>query len=369
MASPRQSALAERHRALGSDLGDWNDMDVPWSYDQDPNLEHQAVRNAAGLFDVSGLKKVHITGPDAFAVANHVCTRDLTRIPPGRAAYAVILNEEGRITDDCIMFHLAPNDMLMVHGGGTGMDRLLESAKGKDVAVKFDDDLHNISLQGPKAVDFLNQHTPVDLRKLNYFHQISTTLFDRPCMISRTGYSGERGYEIFTGAEHIVPIWDVILDKGKPEGIIPCSFDCIDMVRVEAALLFYPYDMTEENSPWEVELGFAISKKKQADFRGRSAVMDLIGKDKIKTFGIEVEGDEAVPADAEVLHGNEVVGKVTAPLYSTVMNQSMAMVQLRPDLAKAGIELSVRGEDKTYKATTHTLPFYDPTKGKRTAVG
>lgn len=369
MASPRQSALADRHRALGSDLGDWNGMDVPWSYKQDPNLEHQAVRNAAGLFDVSGLKKVHITGPDALAVANHVCTRDMTKIPPGRSAYAVILNEEGRITDDCIMFHIAPNDLMMVHGGGTGMARLEESAKGKDVVLKFDDDLHDISLQGPKAVGFLDQHSPADMRSLRYFNQVSTTLFDRPCMISRTGYSGERGYEIFAGAEHIGPIWDAILEQGKSEGIIPCSFNCIDMIRVEAALLFYPYDMTEENSPWEVGLGFAVAKKKQADFRGKKAVMDLIGKDKINTFGIVVEGDEAVPADAEVLHGNEVVGKVTAPLYSTVMKQSMAMVQLRPDLAREGVELSVRGADKTYTAKTHTLPFYDPTKAKRTAVG
>ena len=152
MASKRQSALASRHQALGSPLGDWNDMDVPWEYDQDVNAEHRAVREAAGLFDVSGLKKMHITGPDALAVCNHLVTRDLTEIYPGKSVYTLILNDEGRITDDCIMFHIKPNDWLMVHGGGTGRERLAESADGKDLSIQFDDDLHDISLQGPKSV-------------------------------------------------------------------------------------------------------------------------------------------------------------------------------------------------------------------------
>ncbi len=265
MASPRQSALASRHRVLGSELGEWNDMDVAWEYTQSVNDEHRAVRTAAGLFDVSGLKKIHISGPDALAVVDHMCTRDMTKIYPGKSAYAIILNEAGRITDDCIMFHIMPNDWMMVHGGGTGMEQLGKSAEGKDVKIEFDDDLHNISLQGPAAVDFLDQHTSYDLHSLAYFHHMPTRLFGRNCLISRTGYSGERGYEIFSKADDVVAIWDAILEQGKSVGIIPCSFNCIDTIRVEAALLFYPYDMTEENTPWEVGLGFAVSKKKAGD--------------------------------------------------------------------------------------------------------
>ena len=156
MSVTRHSALESRHQALGSPLGDWNGMDVPWEYDQDVVKEHLAVRNAAGLFDVSGLKKIHIVGSDALAVANHLCTRDLSIVYPGRSIYAIILNEEGRITDDCIMFHMSPNHVMMVHGGGTGMEQLQKSAQGKDVSIIFDDDLHDISLQGPISVDFLD---------------------------------------------------------------------------------------------------------------------------------------------------------------------------------------------------------------------
>lgn len=365
MASPRQSALAARHKALGSPLGDWNDMDVPWEYDQDVNAEHQAVRTAAGLFDVSGLKKLHITGPDALAVLNHLCTRDLTKIYPGKSVYALMLNEEGGITDDCIMFHIKPNDWLMVHGGGTGRERLAESAEGQDISIQFDDDLHDISLQGPKAVGFLDQHTPFDLPSLKYFHQMPTTLFGHHCMISRTGFSGERGYEIFASADNVVPIWDAIVEQGKSEGIIPCSFNCLDMLRVEAALLFYPYDMSEKHSPWELDLGFAVARKKEADFRGKAACFASQGKEKIKNYGIAADTDQAVDLEAGVFADGERIGEVTAPMYSTVLNKSLAMVQIKPEYAKPGVKVEIKGETVSCTATTHAVPYYDPGKKKR----
>ncbi len=367
MAVTRHSALESRHQALGSPLGEWNEMDVPWEYAQDINDEHLAVRHAAGLFDVSGLKKNHIIGPDAISVANHVCTRDLSILYPGRSTYAIILNEDGYITDDCIMFHISPNHVMMVHGGGTGMEQLQKSAQNKDVNIIFDDDLHDISLQGPKAVDLLDQHTPFDLQSLKYFHHIPTTLFDHHCLISRTGYSGERGYEIFAKAADIVSIWDAILENGNSMGIIPCSFNCIDAIRVEAALLFYPYDMNENNTPWEVGLGFAISQKKKADYRGKDAVLNSIGKEKIKTFGIVANCETAVDPDAEVIQDGKTVGKVTAPVFSPIINQSLAMVQLQPELAQAGINLDVKGENVSCSATTSEIPFLDPTKKKRSA--
>ena len=341
-------------------------MDVPWSYAQDINAEHKAVRTAAGLFDVSGLKKIHITGPDSLAVLNHLCTRDLTLIYPGKSVYALMLNEEGGITDDCIMFHIKPNDWLMVHGGGTGREQLAKSAEGKDVSIQFDDDLHDISLQGPKAVDFLDRHTPVDLQNLKYFHHLSTTLFGHHCMISRTGFSGERGYEIFAGADHVGAIWDAILDQGKADGILPCSFDCIDMIRVEAALLFYPYDMNEGHSPWELDLGFAIAKKKEADFRGKAACFASKGKEKIKNFGVVADSDQATEFGAAVFADGEQIGEVTAPMYSTILNQSLAMVQIKPQFAKPGVKVEIKGETVSCTGTTHALPFYDPKKKNRT---
>jgi len=367
MTSPRQSALRARHEALGAKLDDWNGMDVPWEYDQDLRLEHEAVRNAAGLFDVSGLKKIHITGPDAKAVADHVFTRDMEKIYPGKSAYGIILNDNGGITDDCIIFHIRPNDIMLVHGGGTAMEQLEKSAKGKDVKIEFDDDLHDISLQGPKSVDFLDKYTPCNLHELKYFHQIPTTLFDRHCMISRTGYSGERGYEIFAKAGDIVPIWDAILENGKAEGIIPCSFNCIDAIRVEAALLFYPFDMNEDCTPWDVGLGFAVSKDKKGDYRGKKACMDAMGKEKTTTWSIVADTDDLLEADAGVYDGDRKVGFVTAPCYSIVLNKSIAMVRIDKEYARPGITLEVQGDSVKSGAKTGTMPILDPDKVKRTS--
>lgn len=365
MTYTRHTALEDRHRALGAEPEEWNGMGMAWQYDQDVNDEHRAVRSAAGLFDVSGLKKVHILGPDALAVADHLITRDMTRIPVGRSVYAIILNEEGGFTDDCIMFNLAPNHLMVVHGSGTAMQQLQQSASDKNVHIQFDDDLHDISLQGPGSLEVLKDHTPIDLAGLKYFHQIPTTLFGHNCLISRTGFSGERGYEIFAKAADVVPIWDAILEHGGPAGVLPGSFNCIDAIRVEAALLFYPFDMDENNTPWEVGLGFAVSRKKQGEYRGKQACMDSIGKEKIKVYGIVADTDTAVDADAELFQGERKVGKVTGPNYSPILNQSLALVQIEPALAEPGVKLEVRGANTSCTATTHSLPFYDPTKGNR----
>ena len=365
MTFKRNSALAERHVALGAELGEWNDMGVAWEYDQDVNDEHLAVRNAAGLFDVSGLKKIHILGPDALAVADHIITRDMTRFPCGRSVYAIILDENGGFTDDCIMFNLSPNHLLLVHGSGTAMEQLEKSAAGKNVQIQCDDDLHDISFQGSRAVEVLKDHTPMDLESLKYFHQQATTLFGHNCIISRTGFSGERGYEIFAKADVVGAIWDAILEHGRPVGVLPCSFNCIDAIRVEAALLFYPFDMDESNSPWEVGLGFAVSKNKQGDYRGKQACLDAIGKEKIKVCGIVADSDSAVDAEAELFIDERKVGKVTAPNFSPVLKQSIALVQIEAGHAEPGTRVEVRGSDSSCSATTHSLPFYDPTKGNR----
>ena len=366
MSYKRHSALAKRHQSLGAELGEWNDMGVAWEYSQDVNDEHMAVRTAAALFDVSGLKKIHLLGPDALAVADHVVTRDMTKIPVGCSVYAIILNEEGGFTDDTIVFNLAPNHVFLVHGGGTAMEQVEKSAEGKNVIIQFDDDLHDISFQGPKAVDVLAPHTPIDIHALKYFHQQSTTLFGRNCIISRTGFSGERGYEIFAKADDIVAIWDGILEYGKSENVMTGSFNCIDAIRIEAGLLFYPFDMDESNSPWEVGLGFAVSRDKQADYRGKEACMNGIGKEKVKVCGIIADSDRVIDADAEVFKDGNKIGVVTGPNFSPALNKSLAIVKIVAEFSAIGTELEIKGSTNNCLATVHKLPIYNSDKTNRT---
>ncbi len=266
----RTSALASRHRDLGSGLEDWNGMGTAWSYHSNPNDEHDAIREAAGLFDMSPLKKVFVRGPDAARVVDHVITRDMTRVAAGQSAYGAILTEQGTVCDDAIIANNGGDEWMHCHGSGESMERLQESAAGLNVDLELDDDLHNISLQGPQALPLLDAHCLLDLGAMAYFHHQSTELFGHPCRLSRTGYSGERGYEIFASSAVIGDLWDQILGHGADLGVMPCSFTALDKVRIEAALLFFGYDMTAEHTPWEVGLGFAVHRNK-GDFRGRDS--------------------------------------------------------------------------------------------------
>src|SRR6202049_1196876 len=216
----RYSVLADRHRALGSKLEDWNGMGTAWTYSKDVAQDHVAIRTKAGLMDVSGLKKLHLVGPHSSAILNYATTRDVTKIYPGKSAYACMLNEAGHFIEDCILYRTGPNAWLGVQGRGARQETLAIYVVGRNAAVIVDDDLHDLSLQGPIAVDFLAKHVP-GIRDLKYFHHLPATLFGRPVLISRTGYTGERGYEIFCRGEDAGLIWDTILSEGKAMGSFP----------------------------------------------------------------------------------------------------------------------------------------------------
>ena len=372
----RTSVLADRHRALGSKLEDWSGMGTAWSYDKDANEEYVAIRTKAGLMDVSGLKKVHLVGPHSHAIVHQATTRDVSKIYPGRAMYACMLNDAGHFTDDCILYRTGPNSWMVVHGSGSGHEELTRSALGRNVAVLFDDDLHDLSLQGPLSVDYLAKHVP-GIRELPYFHHMPARLFGRPVMISRTGYTGERGYEIFCKADDAGLIWDTILEEGAPMGIIPCRFTTLDMLRVESYLLFYPYDNSQmypfaDQPPgdtlWELGLEFTVSPGK-VGFRGAEEHYKLKGRERFKIFGVLLDGDKPANEGDPVYADGRQVGVVTCAMYSPLVNRSMAIARLAVDAAQHGKKLEVRGKVVQGGATAHTLPFDDPEKKKRTAVG
>jgi aminomethyltransferase len=368
--------LADRHRALRSKLEDWNGMGTAWTYDKPVAEDHVAIRTKAGLMDVSGLKKVHLVGPHANAVLNYAITRDVTKIYPGKSSYGCMLNEAGYFIEDCVSYRTGPNSWMVVHGSGAGHETLARLVVGRNVALIADDDLHNLSLQGPVAVDFLAKHVP-GIRDLKYFHHVTATLFGRPVLISRTGYTGERGYELFCKAEDAGVIWDTILEDGKSMGIVPACFTTLDYLRVESSLLFYPYDMSQmypfEKDPagdslWELGLDFTVSPGK-TDFQGADAHRLLKGRERFKIFGILIDG--TVPADMgdAVYAGDERVGVITCAMVSTLTHRSMAIARLEVSAAIHGTPLTIAGRTLKAPAIAHTLPFDDPKKTKRNAVG
>ena len=359
----RTSALASRHRDLGSGLEDWNGMGTAWTYNSNPNDEHDAIREAAGLIDMSGLKKVHIRGADSASVVNHIITRNMLNVNVGQSCYGAILTEQGKVCDDAIIYNNGNNEWLLVHGSGESMEKLQESSVGKNVDIQFDDDLHDLSLQGPKALDFLNQYTPIDLSSIKYFNHQHTEVFGHKCILSRTGYSGERGYEIFAAADVIGDIWDNIVGLGKDLGFMPCSFTSLDKVRVEATLLFYGYDMTTEHTPWEVGLGWTINRNKN-DFQGKEAVFASEGKERFKMVGLEIDHNDALAGGEKLKKDNEEVGVVNSPVWSHRMKKSLALAHIRPDLIEPSTKINVSSDDINCSATVKQTPFYDPKKTK-----
>ncbi|MBV7395976.1 aminomethyltransferase family protein [Mameliella sediminis] len=376
----RTSALAQRHAEIGGELEDWNGMGTAWFYDHSDErakADYEAVRTKAGLMDVSGLKKIHLSGPHAAAVIDRATTRNVDKLMPGRAVYAAMLDDRGLFIDDCVIYRLSVNNWLLVHGTGTGHESLAMAAYGKNVSMIFDDDLHDMSLQGPVAVDFLAKHVP-GIRDLAYFGIIQTKLFGKPVMISRTGYTGERGYEIFCEGRHAIELWDAILEDGKDMGIRPVQFSTLDLLRTESYLLFYPGDNSETypfddgpcgDSLWELGLEFTVSPGKKG-FRGAENHYALEGKERFKIYGVRLEGTTAADEGAELLKDGKPVGVVTYGMRSDLFDHTVGIARMPVDCAVPGTQLTVRNADGTeIPCVAEEMPFYDKDKSIRTAKG
>jgi aminomethyltransferase len=376
----RTSALAQRHAEIGGELEDWNGMGTAWFYDHTPErakADYEAIRTKAGLMDVSGLKKVHLVGEHAAQVIDRVTTRNVEKIMPGRSTYACMLNDQGKFIDDCVIYRLSVNSWMVVHGTGTGMEQLSTVAASKNCAMIFDDDLHDMSLQGPVAVDFLQKHVPA-IRDLAYFGIMQTKLFGCPVMISRTGYTGERGYEIFCRSKDAVLLWDNILSDGASMGIVPVQFSTLDLLRTESYLLFYPGDNSETypfddetcgDTLWELGLEFTVSPGKTG-FIGAENHYASEGKERFKIFGVKLDGKTPADEGADLMRDGEKVGVVTFGMYSDVNSHNVGIARMPVDCATAGTKLMVRNGDGTeISCLASEMPFYDEDKSIRTAKG
>jgi aminomethyltransferase len=258
------------------------------------------------------------------------------------------------------------------------MEQLTSVAAAKNCTVLMDDDLHDMSLQGPLSVDLLAKEIPA-IRDLAYFGIMQTRLFGKDVMISRTGYTGERGYEIFCRGKDAVHLWDNILESGKDMGVRPTQFSTLDMLRIESYLLFYPGDNSEtfpfDDEPcgdtlWELGLDFTVSPDK-IGFIGAENHYAAKGKERFKIFGVQLSDSmDQMEMFARVMHDGKDVGVITYGLSSELNGYSVAIARLSPEVAKAGTNLTVVQPNGTeLAATAEEMPFYDQDKSIRTAKG
>lgn len=359
----RQSILNERHRGLGSTLdGDtWNGMPIPWHYRRDPQDEVVAVRTAAGLYDISALNIVHVSGADAADVLDRLVPIDVHRLRPGTARLAALVDARGALSDDLMVIRDGETRFRLSHGSGSTQAQLAELAQGRQVSWEQDLDIHMLSLQGPRAAAILQPHIGIELASLPYFEHRQTSAFGLPLTVSRGGYSGEEGFELACASAHAVALWDALLEVGGAKGLIPCSWDSLDIARIEAGLLFYPYDMPEgDTTPWELNLGWAVDAGKEADYVGKAALLAARGKERFFQAGVSVRHDGPVEGGAQITVGGRDAGVVTSATFSRYLMQSLALVHLKPAFRALGTELEIRDSRGSYRGVVTRTPFYDP---------
>lgn len=361
MSLARKSALHDRHIALGADMtvASWNDMALPQTYSTDPYDEVTVIRSKAGLIEVTALRITNVKGPEALKFLNHLLTSDVSKAKPGDSHISNIVNENGGLIDDVLVYVDGPNEFRLSHGGGALGEVLPAVASKFDVSVESDQDVHILSLQGPVALDVLAPHTPLDLAALPYFKHAKTTLFDKPVSLARGGYSAERGYEVFCSAADAPFIWDKILEVGKEKGVIPVSWTSLDIVRLEGGLLFFPFDMPhEDTTPWEVKADWTVDLDKP-DFIGKAALAAKKGKERSFITGLEVDTDRAVEPGSKITSGGKEVGVVTSTIFSKHLMKSLVMAQIEPGSTALGTALVVH-DNGELPAVVVRMPFYDP---------
>lgn len=360
---PRKSALARRHNELGSQLDtEWNGRLIPQHYNTDPYEEVTTVRSKAGLFDVSALRIINVSGPDVVDVLNRMLTSDITRLKPGSSAISNIVDENGALIDDVMVYCDGPTEFRLSHGGGK-LDTVIGGFfEGSQSKWEKDDDVHILSLQGPLARDILNPHTDIDLASIRYFGHARGTLFGKKVSIGRGGYSAEHGFEVFCTAADAEYLWDKILEAGKPHGICAASWDCLDIVRVEGSLLFFPFDMPQgDETPWEVGADWTVDLAKP-DFHGKAALEKRKGQVRYANVGLEIDATKAIEPGAKLMQNGKQVGTVNSTTYSRHLMKSLALAQVTKDLTAFGTTLSVKTDDGEVDAYVVRTPFYDPSR-------
>ena len=262
---------------LGVEFYEWDGWPWPSSFG-DAVAEYLAVRNAVGLVDSSGLRKWELRGPDALRAADRIVTQDCSAMPVGRVHYTPVCGDDGMMLDDITVFRLADDRVMLVSGLIASEAHFARPIGDLDVElVALSSERASLQLQGPRSRDVLARVTDVDLGGLAYFHCAEGTVAGEECIVSRTGYSGELGYELFSSPEAAATIWKALLDAGAEHGIRPYGLEAADYLRVESGLIFVTFDyMPGEWSPFELGLGWAV-KLDKGDHVGKQALAQLAG--------------------------------------------------------------------------------------------
>jgi aminomethyltransferase len=320
--------------------------------------EHQAVRDRAGLFDISHMGKLELRGPGAIAALQPLVPSNLDRLAPGQAQYTVLLNPEGGIIDDLIVYLKPDTVALIVNAATTAKDTtwLNEHLAGSGLElVDKSRDRALISLQGPAAAALLQPHTSLDLASLGRFAHDDGPVLGQPAFVARTGYTGEDGFEIMTDPATALTLWNTLSEAGAT----PCGLGARDTLRLEAAMALYGQDIDDTTSPLEAGLGWLVHLDEKDEFIGRSVLeQQRVTGLRRRLVGLTMEGRHIARHGYPVLHQGQPVGTVTSGTLSPTLNIPIALAYVDAALAKVGQPLEVEIRGTARPATVVKRPFY-----------
>jgi aminomethyltransferase len=354
----RRTPLFEKHAELGAKMVAFAGYEMPIQY-EGIVAEHRAVRNNAGLFDLSHMGEFFFKGRGAGATLDRLVSSDIVGLAVGQARYGLLTNERGTIVDDVIVYRISDGEyMMVVNAANIAKDRAHVLAHlNQDVA--FDDRSYGTSLvaiQGPGAADILASQTDADVRSLPSFGVTHGRVAGTRATLARTGYTGEDGFEVFVANADAATVWDALLAAGRDAGIKPIGLGARDTLRLEARFSLYGNDIDETTDPIEAGLGWTCKLDK--DFTGRDVIAAKKAEGpKRKIAGLVVEGGVARHGH-EVTHNGQVVGHVTSGTYGPTVEKNIALAYVPTSLSKVGTTVGVRIRGKDVPATVVKTPFY-----------
>lgn len=356
----KKTPLYEKHIQLNGKIIDFGGWALPVEY-TGIIPEHEAVRTKAGLFDVSHMGEILVTGEDAETFLQRVLTNDISVLKDNQIAYTTMCRPDGGIIDDFLVYKYSNVEyLLVVNAANTEKDfnwleeNILEDVKVEDISAKY----ALLALQGPLAQNILQKTTPADLNEIEFYRFKDIKIGDIETMVSRTGYTGEDGFELYFAAEKAEEMWELLLSAGKDEGLIPAGLGARDTLRFEASLPLYGNELNENITPLEAGLGFCVKLNKD-NFIGKEALAKQKEEGlKRKIIGFEMI-DRGIPrSNYEIFAEGEKIGYVTTGSYSPTLKKNLGLALIDSDYTKIGTEIEVLVRKKSLKAKVIKKPFY-----------
>lgn len=353
--------LETEHIAAGGKMVEFAGYSMPVQY-TGIKEEHHVVRNGVGLFDVSHMGEVEFTGPDAMAAVDHLITNDISKLVDGQAMYTAMCHDNGGIVDDLVVYRLGP-ERIFVCVNAANREKDFEHMKSRKMPGNYEmvdrgDEFAQLAVQGPKAIQVVQSITDIDAAAIPYYHAANGKVAGVDCLVSRTGYTGEDGFEVYIPVAYAKAVFEGLMEAGIPAGIQLCGLGCRDTLRLESKFLLYGNDMSDDTNPLEAGLGWVTKLDRDTDFIGKSSIQGIKSSGVTRRLrGLVLQDRGVIRHDYPIFVGDNEVGIVTSGGYSPTLEQSIGLGYIAVDFCDAeSVEIEIRG--RRIPATTTKKPFY-----------